>query len=123
MTVEKLRDKMIDSYSVTGDMNTEMHGIVTKKKEEDDLAEKRKKEEQSLEAKLIQEKKQEDLPATKQRSSVSQDGKMTEMRRGWSMMKKDALRTPTSVREIRKIVRSTATSLSPSLTKGKVASI
>ena len=46
---------MIDSYSVTGDMNTKMHGIVAKKKEEDDLAEKRKKEDKRLEANLIQE--------------------------------------------------------------------
>ena len=90
--------------------------MVAKKKEEDELADKRKTEEKSLEAKLTQEeKKQEDLPATKQRSSVSRDGKISEMRGKQRKMKKDALRTPASLRKIRKNVRPTATSSSPSL--------
>ena len=42
VTVAKVRDKIIDSYNETGDMITEMHGIVAKKKEEDDLAERKK---------------------------------------------------------------------------------
>ena len=68
VTVEKVTDKIFDSYSVTGDKNTKMHGLVAKKKEEDEHAEKRKKEENSLEEMTQEEKKQVDLPATNQRS-------------------------------------------------------
>ena len=63
------------------------------------------------------------MPATKQRSSVSRDGKISEMRREQRKMKKDALRTPASLRKIRKSVRPTATSSSTSIKKVKVASI
>ena len=87
-----------------------------------------KKEEKSLEEKLTRKKKQENLteylPTTKQRSAASQDGKIAEMRREQGNIRKDAMRTPASLRKkIRKSVRPTATSSSPSLKQVKVASI
>ena len=43
VTVEKVIDKTVDSYSVTGDMHNKMSGIVAKKKEEDELMNTKKK--------------------------------------------------------------------------------
>ena len=76
MTVEKLIEKTVESYSVTRDMDYKMSGIVVKKKDEEDELMNKKKE-KWLEDKPKERKKQK-LPATKQRYSC-QGGKMTEM--------------------------------------------
>ena len=101
-----------DSYQ----LEDEMQGLC----EKSDVSEERKKEESLEELKKVKKMEEdvpEELPITNRRSASAAkiQRKIEEMRAESGKMRRDAPRTPTSLRKVKKNVRNSNVSSSPSL--------